>query len=132
MVNIYLLRIGVIRKKYLGFFGMLKKWNVLINQVFGKQLIYMHIHVYTYINCLYTYIWASLVAQMVKCLPTMWETRVWSLDWEDLLEEEMATQSSTLSWKIPWTEEPSPLGLQRVRHNWATSVSVSLHLYTHI
>ena len=49
--------------------------------------------------------WTSLVAQMVKHLPTMWETRVQSLGWEDLLEKEMATHSSILAWKIPWTEE---------------------------
>ena len=62
----------------------------------------------------------SLVAQMVKRLLTMWETRVQSLGWEDLLEKEMATHSSILAWKIPWTEEPSRLqstGSQRVRHN---------------
>ena len=48
---------------------------------------------------------------MVKCLPTMQETRVRSLDWEDPLEKEMATHSSILAWKIPWTEEPgSPWG----------------------
>ena len=46
----------------------------------------------------------SLVAQRVKCLPTMWETRVQSLGWEDLLEKEMATHSSILAWKISWTE----------------------------
>ena len=50
--------------------------------------------------------WASLVAQTVKCLPTMWETQVRSLGWEDPLEKGMATHSSTLAWKIPWTEEP--------------------------
>ena len=47
----------------------------------------------------------SLVAQMVKHLPTMWETWVRSLSWEDPLENEMATHSSTLAWKIPWMEE---------------------------
>ena len=47
----------------------------------------------------------SLVAQMVKHLPTMRETRVQSLGWEDSLEKEMATRSSTLAWKIPWMEE---------------------------
>ena len=47
-----------------------------------------------------------LVAQMVKCLPTMWETQVQSLGQEDLLEKELATHSSILAWKIPWTEEP--------------------------
>ena len=69
--------------------------------------------------------WTSLVAQMVKSLPTMWETRVQSLDQENLLQKEMATHSSTLTWKIPWTEEPGRLqsmGLQRVRHNWVTSL----------
>ena len=64
--------------------------------------------------------WASLVAQMVKCLPVMGETRVRSLGWEDPLEKEMATHSSTLAWKIPWMEELGRLqsmGLQRVRHD---------------
>ena len=46
------------------------------------------------------------MAQMVKHLPTMRETEVQSLVWEDLLEKEMATHSSSLAWKIPWTEEP--------------------------
>ena len=62
----------------------------------------------------------SLVAQTVKRLPTMRETQVQSLGWEDLLEKEMATHSSILAWKIPWTVEPGRLqymGLQRVRHN---------------
>ena len=57
---------------------------------------------------------------MVKYLPGMWETRVQPLDWEDPLEKEMATHSSTLAWKIPWTEEPGRLqsmGLQRVGHD---------------
>ena len=63
---------------------------------------------------------ASLVAQTVKCLPAMRQTRVQSLGWEDPLEKEMATHSSTLAWKIPWTEEPGRLqsmGLQRVGHD---------------
>ena len=50
-----------------------------------------------------------LVAQTVKHLPTMWETWVRSLGWEDPLEKEMATHSSTLVWKIPRTEEPGRL-----------------------
>ena len=50
-----------------------------------------------------------LVAQMVKNPPAMWETWVQSLCWEDPLKEEMATQSSILAWRIPWTEEPSGL-----------------------
>ena len=62
----------------------------------------------------------SLVAQTVKCLPIMRETQVQSLGWEDSLEKEMATHSSILAWKIPWTENPGRLqsmGLQRVRHD---------------
>ena len=69
--------------------------------------------------------WSSLLAQRVKCLPTMRETWVQSLGWEDPLEKEMASHSSTLAWKIPWTEKPGRLqsmGLQRVRHDWATSL----------
>ena len=54
---------------------------------------------------------SSLVAQMVKHLPAMWDTRVRFLGGEDPLEKEMAIHSSTLAWKIPWTEEPdSPWG----------------------
>ena len=62
----------------------------------------------------------SPVAQMVKRLPTTRETWVRSLGWEDLVEKEMATHSSILAWKIPWTEEPGRLqsmGSQRVRHD---------------
>jgi len=63
---------------------------------------------------------ASLVAQMVKNLPVMWETKVRSLDSEDPLEKGMAPHSSILAWGIPWTEEPGGLlsmGSQRVRHD---------------
>ena len=62
---------------------------------------------------------ASLVAQMVKNLPAMRETWVQSLGLEDPLEKGMATHSSILAWKIPWTEEPGGLqsiGLQRAGH----------------
>ena len=66
------------------------------------------------------YSWSSLVAQMVKNPPAMQETWVQSLDWEDPPEEGMATHSSILAWRIPWTEEPGGLqstGLQRVRYD---------------
>ena len=66
----------------------------------------------------------SLVAQTVKRLSTMRETQVQSLGGEDPLEKEMASHSSTLAWKIPWTEEPCGLQSmrsQRVGHNRATS-----------
>ena len=68
----------------------------------------------------YTPVWASLVAQKVKRLPAMQETWVPSLGQEDPLEKEMATHSSTLAWKIPWTEKPGRLqsmGSQRVGHD---------------
>ena len=53
--------------------------------------------------------WASLVAQTVKSLPVVWETQVRSPGWEDPLEKGMATHSSTLTWKTPWTGEPGGL-----------------------
>ena len=69
--------------------------------------------------------WASLVTQMVKNLPTMQETRVWSLGWEDPLEKEMATHSRVLGWRIPedsrgawWLQS---MELQRVGHDCATN-----------
>ena len=63
---------------------------------------------------------ASFVAQMVKHLTTMWETWVQSLGREDPLEKEMATHSSILAWRIPWTEEPGRLqsmGSKRLGHD---------------
>ena len=73
------------------------------------------------LSCALSYTKTSRVAQMVKRLTTMWETRVQSLGWEDLLEKEMATHSSFLAWKIPWTEEPGRLqsmGSQRDTTEW--------------
>ena len=72
--------------------------------------------------------WTSLVAQTVRHLPTMRETRVRSLGWEDPLEKEMATLSSTLAWKIPGMKERGRLqsmGSQRVGHDWATSLQIA-------
>ena len=70
---------------------------------------------------------ASLVAQRIKHLPAMQETWVESLGWEDPLVKEMATHSSILAWRIPWTEEPGGLqstGLQRVGHDLETFPSL--------
>ena len=60
----------------------------------------------------------SRVAQRLKCLPAMWETWVQSLGWEDPLGKEMATHSSILAWRIPWTEDPG--GLES--HGWRSLV----------
>ena len=60
------------------------------------------------------------MAQTVKNLPTMWETQVLSLGWEDPLEKGMATYSNVLTWRISWTEEPGRLqsmGCQRIGHD---------------
>ena len=76
-------------------------------------------------------LWAFLGDQMVKHLPATWETWVRSLGWGDPLEKEMATQSSILAWKIPWTEDPSRLQSirsKRVGHDWTTSLSLN-HWY---
>ena len=75
---------------------------------------------------------ASLVAQMVKNLPAVWETQVWCLGREDPLEKEMAAHSSILAWSISWTEEPGGLqsmGSQRVWHDWLTNTYT--HTHTH-
>ena len=69
---------------------------------------------------------ASLVAQTVKCLPTMQETWVQSLGREDILEKEMATHSSILAWKIPWIEELGGLQVQGVAKS-----STRLHFHFH-
>ena len=72
---------------------------------------------WTEIN-LFLIVWDSLVIQMVKNLPAMQETRVLSLGWEDPSEKGMVSYSSSLAWRIPWTEEPGgiqSMGPQRVR-----------------
>ena len=82
---------------------------------------------------IYSEFWALLVAQIVKNLPAMQETQVWSLGKEDPLEKGMTTHSSILAWRIPWTEEPcglQSLGSQRVRHDWKTNTfTVSWWIY---
>ena len=65
-----------------------------------------------YTDCIWGvgyFIWASFIGQLVKNLPAMQETQVPSLGWEDPLEKEMATHSSIIASRIPWTEEPGSL-----------------------
>ena len=83
-----------------------------------------------WLNWTDTISWASMEAQTVKNLPTEQETGVWSLSWKDHMEKEMATHSSILAWRNPWTEEPGGLqsmGSQRDGHDWSTK-----HAHTHI
>ena len=77
----------------------------------------------------FQYSWVSLVAQTVKNPLAMWETRVQYLGWEDLLEKGMATHSSILAWRIPWTEKPGglqSLGSQRVGHDSETLEQIEI------
>ena len=92
----------------------------------------------TYIpSCIHFYIChfgVSLVAQMVKNQPEIWETWVWSLGWEDPLEEGMATPSNILAWRISWTEEPGRLqsmGSHRVRRDWS-DLACTCHSEAHL
>ena len=73
-------------------------------------------------------VWSNLVAQMVKNLPAIWEIHVWSQGQEDPLEKEMATYSSILASRIPWTVQS--MGLQRIRHNWAAFIFMWCDLRT--
>ena len=102
-------------------------WNILAITTHNN---YKHVILFSFMPLR---IWTSLVAQTVKCLSTMRETWVRALGWEDPLEKEMAIHSSTIAWKIPWTEEPDRLqsmGSQRVGHDWATPLSI--YHYTHL
>ena len=90
---------------------------------------FLIIIIFTQFLCAAILSFTSLVAQRVKRLPSVWKTWVRSLGQEDPLEKKMATHSSILAWRIPWTEEPGRLqstGLQRVRHDRMTLLSHSI------
>ena len=101
---------------------VLWKWSEFLNSVLGKLtgVSYSYTLKYVWLTTLICVIWTfelvSLVAQMVKHLPAVRESWVWSLGWKDPLKKEMATHSSTLTWKIAWTGEPGrlqPMGSQK-------------------
>ena len=89
-------------------------------------------HLLIYVTCLsHWHLTWQLVAQMVKNLPEMQETWVQSLGQKDPLEKRMATHSSILAWRTPWTEEPGglqPVGLQRAGHNRETNATAAATL----
>ena len=114
-VNFFLLhtnRLSIFSARYMCFKDhTIKTQFALKKKVCGRSHLHPHL---TYIPETYhSAFLASLVAQTVKRLPAMWETWIQSLGWEDPLEKEMATHSSILAWRIPWTEEPD--GLQSMR-----------------
>ena len=93
---------------------------------FSNYLLWQNTHnlkfaILTIFECTVQWYWASLVAQTVKSMPAMQETWVLSLGQEDPLEKGMATHSSILAWRIPWTEEPG--GLQSMRSQCQTRLS---------
>ena len=112
---------------------------IQVSQETGKMVWYSHLSksfpqfvmIYTVKWSIHDlYIRASQMAQRLKRLPATWETWVRSLSLKDPMEKEMPTHSSILAWRIPWREEPGRLqsmGLQRVGHDWATSLHFTLH-----
>ena len=86
-------------------------------------LLCKYVHLYHFfLDSAYKGIWASPVAQLAKNQSAIQETWVWSLGWEDPLEESKATYSSVPAWRIPWTKEPGRLWstvLQRVGYDWS-------------
>ena len=96
-------------------YGVTESWTRLSDFTFFFTLIHTHTHTHTHTYAYTICIWASLVAQLVKKLPAMWETWVQSLGWEHPLEKGKATNSSILAWRIPWTLQS--MGSQRVGHD---------------
>ena len=92
-------------------------WNASIFTLLTSQT-------FMFLDSSHTFMfWSSLVAQVVKNLPAMWEARVRSLGWEDPLQKATPTHSSILAWRIPWTVEST--GWQRFGHTWATFTLLS-------
>ena len=95
-------------------------WTDLVPARGSKQAVKRRGPTGRHYNPILNFQWASLVTQMVKDPPAMQETWVWSLGWEDPLEQGMTTHSSILAWRTPWTEEFGGLhsmGSPKVRHD---------------
>ena len=100
----------------MSFHGLIAHFFLVLNNIPLSVYITVYLTIHLLNDILVT--WASLVAQRLKPLPSMRETWVRSLGREDALEKEMATHSSILAWRIPWTVEPGRLrsmGLQRLK-----------------
>ena len=105
-------------------------FSIVLSLIFGWPFTILKIAFF-----LWSVWWSSQVAQRVKNLPAMQETWVWPLGREDPLEEGMATHSSILAWRIPWTEEPCGLqsiGLQRVGQDLSNLACTSMHITCHL
>ena len=103
--------------------------SILLKSTMAFILMFGHDDVCPIFYSLFIEVWTSLVAEMVKNPPATRETWVWSLGWEDPLAEGMATDSSILAWRIPWTgilAGYSPWGSQRIRPDWVTKHSISI------
>ena len=114
----------------------MKLWQLIL---FMNKTIYIYIlfinicFILIYLN-LHIYLICNKIIMIVKNLPAMQETQVWTLGQEDLLEKEMTTHSSILAWRIPWTEKPGrlqSLGSQRARHCWTANTHTHTHTHTH-
>ena len=100
-------------------YAAIKRKELLIHTIILKSITIIMLNERSQVKKKNTFCIIQL-AQTVKRMSTMWEAGVRSLGWEDPLEKEMAIHSSTIAWKIPWTEEPGRLqstGLQRVGHD---------------
>ena len=131
--NVMAYEIIISRKWVLGHLSdpsLLVLWIIISTKYSENNLSYLSLYpqvcpsLYSPLYMLYlsAMVLASSMAQRVKNMLTMQETWVQSLSWEDPLEEDMATHSRILAWKIPWMEEPGRLQSnwsQRVRHSWA-------------
>jgi len=108
---------------------------IVLRNVISFQAWLHLVHTHTHIHTPRRIYGSSLIAQLVKNLPAMQETQVQFLDKEDALEKEMATHSSILAWRIPWTEESGRLyivhGVARVRHDLVTKPppDIYIHIY---